>query len=125
MPTIFCIGKNYAAHAREMGSVPDPTGEPVVFLKPWHALVAPPGPIRFLEGSGEIHHEAEVVLRVGPRATVDAIALGLDLTDRTRQADARKHGLRGRRRRASAAPRRSARSCRSRAPPPSTRSASR
>jgi len=93
MPTIFCIGKNYAAHAREMGSPPDPTGEPVVFLKPWHALVAPPGPIRFLEGSGEIHHEVEVVLRVGPHASVEAIALGLDLTDRTRQADAKQHGL--------------------------------
>ena len=93
MPTIFCIGKNYAAHAREMGSTPDPTGEPVVFLKPWHALVAPPGPIRFLAGAGEIHHEAEVVLRVGPRASVEALALGLDLTDRTRQADAKAHGL--------------------------------
>ena len=93
MPTIFCIGRNYAAHAREMGSTPDAHGEPVVFLKPWHALLAPPGPIRFLAGAGEIHHEAEVVVRVGANATVEAIALGLDLTDRTRQAEAKRSGL--------------------------------
>lgn len=76
-----------------MGSTPDAHGEPVVFLKPSHAVVAPPGPIRFLPGAGEIHHEAEVVVRVGPGATVEAIALGLDLTDRTRQAEAKKAGL--------------------------------
>ncbi len=93
MPTIFCIGRNYAAHAREMGSTPDSHGEPVVFLKPAHALLAPPGPIRFLDGAGEIHHEAELVVRVGTGTTVEAIALGLDLTDRTRQAEAKKAGL--------------------------------
>lgn len=93
MPTIFCIGKNYAAHAREMGAVPDASGEPVVFLKPWHAIVGPSEPVRRPEGAGEIHHEAEIVVRVGPAATVEAIALGLDLTDRTRQANAKKAGL--------------------------------
>lgn len=93
MPTIFCIGKSYAAHAREMGSAPDVTGDPVVFLKPAHALVAPPGPVRLPARSVEIHHEAEVVVRVGRGAAVEAIALGLDLTDRARQAEAKKNGL--------------------------------
>lgn len=93
MPTIFCIGRNYAAHAREMGSTPDTDGEPVVFLKPWHALVAMPAPIRLPPGVGEVHHEAEVVLRIGAGPRVEAIALGLDLTDRGRQAAAKQAGL--------------------------------
>lgn len=93
MPTIFCIGRNYAAHAREMGSAPDTDGEPVVFLKPWHALVAMPAPVRLPAGALEVHHEAEVVLRIGAGPRVDAIALGLDLTDRSRQAAAKQAGL--------------------------------
>lgn len=92
MPTIFCIGRNYAAHAKEMGATPDAAGEMVVFLKPWQALVAPPGPIVLPPRATEVHHEAEVVVRVGPGATADAVALGLDLTDRPRQAAAKKAG---------------------------------
>ena len=92
MPTIFCIGRNYAAHNQEMGGAPTADPEVVVFLKPWQALVAAPGPVRLPAGT-EIHHEAEVVVRVGPGATADAIALGLDLTDRPRQAAAKKAGL--------------------------------
>jgi fumarylpyruvate hydrolase len=93
MPTIYCLGRNYAEHAKEMGSTPDATGEPVVFLKPWSALVVPPAPLRFPPGAGEIHHEVEVVVRVGTRTVVEAVALGLDLTDRTRQAAAKKAGM--------------------------------
>jgi 2-keto-4-pentenoate hydratase/2-oxohepta-3-ene-1,7-dioic acid hydratase in catechol pathway len=93
MPSVYCLGRNYAAHAKEMGSVVDPGGEPVVFLKPWAAVVPPPGPIRIPTGAGEIHHEAEVVVRVGRGGTAEAVALGLDLTDRTRQAKAKKEGL--------------------------------
>ena len=93
MPTIFFIGRNYAAHVKEMGSTPDADGEPVVVLKPWHALVAMPSPVHLPLGAGEIHHEAEVVLRIGAGPKVEAVALGLDLTDRTRQAAAKKAGL--------------------------------
>lgn len=93
MPTIFCLGRNYAAHAKEMGSDPALGVDPVVFLKPWQAILAPPGPIRFPSGAGEIHHEAEVVVRAGKGAAAEAIALGLDLTDRTRQAAAKKEGM--------------------------------
>lgn len=91
--SIFCIGRNYAAHAREMGSAPDPTAEPIVFLKPDRALVRPPEPLAFPAGVGEVHHEAEVVLRIGTDRAPDAFALGLDLTDRTRQAKARQAGM--------------------------------
>jgi 2-keto-4-pentenoate hydratase/2-oxohepta-3-ene-1,7-dioic acid hydratase in catechol pathway len=88
---VFCLGRTYAAHAAEMGSAP--TDDLVVFLKPPQALVPPPGPIVLPPGAGEVHHEAELVVRVGEGATVDAVALGLDLTDRTRQAKAKREGL--------------------------------
>jgi 2-keto-4-pentenoate hydratase/2-oxohepta-3-ene-1,7-dioic acid hydratase in catechol pathway len=91
--TIFCVGRNFAAHAREMGARAEPGAEPVVFLKPGSALVRPPGPLVFPDGVGEVHHEAEVVLRIGPGGAPDALALGLDLTDRTRQAKAKQEGL--------------------------------
>lgn len=91
--TIFCVGRNYAAHAREMGTPADPDAEPVIFLKPEGALLAPPGPIRLPPDAGEVHHEAELVVRVGPDARADAVALGLDLTDRTRQKQARRDGM--------------------------------
>ena len=92
MPTILCIGKNYAAHVKEMGEAVDPTQAPVVFLKPWHAQVHAPDPIRLPRGCGAIHHEAEVVVRVGTGREPEAIALGLDLTDRTLQSEAKKKG---------------------------------
>jgi 2-keto-4-pentenoate hydratase/2-oxohepta-3-ene-1,7-dioic acid hydratase in catechol pathway len=93
MPTIYCIGKNYAAHVREMGDEVAAAGEPVVFLKPWSARVADGEDIRLPPGGGEIHHEAEIVVRVGPDGRADAVGLGLDLTDRTRQGEAKASGL--------------------------------
>jgi len=91
--TIFCVGRNYAAHVREMGASPAADVEPVIFLKPATALLAPPGPIRLPPGAGEVHHEAELVVRVGYGTKVEAVALGLDLTDRTRQQQAKQAGL--------------------------------
>lgn len=93
MATIYCIGRNYAAHAREMGAPADAEGEPVVFLKPEAARLEPPGPIRLPPDAGAIHHEAELVVRVGAGPVAEALALGLDLTDRPRQAAARAAGL--------------------------------
>jgi 2-keto-4-pentenoate hydratase/2-oxohepta-3-ene-1,7-dioic acid hydratase in catechol pathway len=93
MASIFCVGRNYAAHAREMGARPAEEGDPVVFLKPEGALVRPPGPLVFPPGAGEIHHEAEIVVRVDAEGRAEALALGLDLTDRTRQAEAKRQGL--------------------------------
>jgi 2-keto-4-pentenoate hydratase/2-oxohepta-3-ene-1,7-dioic acid hydratase in catechol pathway len=92
MPTVFCVGRNYAAHVEEMGGRRDAPPAPVVFLKPEHAVVAPPGPIVLPDAAGEIHHEIELVVRVGEERTVAAVALGLDLTDRTRQAEAKGEG---------------------------------
>src|SRR5262245_49304496 len=93
MPSIFCVGLNYAAHVAEMGSLLAAQGEMVVFLKPWQAILSPPGPIRIPPDATEIHHETEVVVRVGSDLRAEAVALGLDLTDRPRQSVAKKAGL--------------------------------
>src|SRR5205085_191853 len=67
--------------------------EMVVFTKPWQALLTAPAPIRLPADATEVHHEAELVVRVGPDRGADAVALGLDLTDRPRQSAAKKAGL--------------------------------
>jgi 2-keto-4-pentenoate hydratase/2-oxohepta-3-ene-1,7-dioic acid hydratase in catechol pathway len=89
MGTVFCVGRNYAEHAREMGAEAGPL---VVFLKPERAVTTGRG-IRLPAGAGEVHHEAEVVVRVGADGECEAVALGLDLTDRTRQQAAKAAGL--------------------------------
>jgi 2-keto-4-pentenoate hydratase/2-oxohepta-3-ene-1,7-dioic acid hydratase in catechol pathway len=101
VPRIFCIGRNYVAHAAELGNpVPE---EPVVFMKPPHCLVPPGAAIRFPPHGKELHHEAEVVLRIGRRCVnvnieqaadlIDGVGLGLDLTLRDVQASLKKRGL--------------------------------
>lgn len=106
---IVCVGRNYAEHAREMGVAPpdrSSTGcpsEPVLFLKPSTALLVEPTHIYLPSFSTEVHHEVELVVRVGrllcraspqeAAAAVDAVALGLDLTARDLQAQAKKAGL--------------------------------
>lgn len=98
---ILCLGRNYRAHAAEMGSeVPT---EPVVFLKPPTALLEEGEPIRLPTFSKEIHHEVEMVLLIGregrdiPREEaleyVIGYGVGLDLTARDLQAEAKKKGL--------------------------------
>lgn len=57
---VVCVGKNYAAHAREMGSeVPE---EPVIFLKPNTAVIGPDDPIVLPKWSQEVHHEVELAV---------------------------------------------------------------
>ncbi len=92
---IVGVGKNYLDHAQELGDrVPE---KPVLFLKPpstlkqvkhWGERVE----VTFLKGVGEIHHECEVVLRVGADKQFDAVSIGLDMTLRTRQAELKKNG---------------------------------
>lgn len=62
---IVCIGRNYAAHAREHGAeVPD---VPMMFLKPPSALLAPNGTIRLPPQSQQVEHEAELAIVIGRR----------------------------------------------------------
>lgn len=94
---ILCIGRNYVAHVQEMGDVAE--ADPVVFLKPSTALVADGGAIELPRQSSEVHHELELVAVVGTGGRhiaeddalghVAAYALGLDLTARDLQAQAK------------------------------------
>lgn len=96
---VLCIGRNYAAHVREMGDVAEPPAEPVVFLKPTTALVPDGGEVVLPRQSNDVHHELELVAVVGEGgrhvAEADALghvaayALGLDLTARDLQAQAK------------------------------------
>jgi 2-keto-4-pentenoate hydratase/2-oxohepta-3-ene-1,7-dioic acid hydratase in catechol pathway len=63
---IVCIGRNYAAHARELGhEIPS---EPLLFLKPPSALVAPGGVVVLPPESARVEHEAELAVVIGRRA---------------------------------------------------------
>jgi fumarylpyruvate hydrolase len=100
---IFCVGRNYAAHAREMGK--DPTREaPFFFMKPANAAVdaAQPVSVPYPSRTSNYHHEVELVLAIG-RGGVDiavehalshvyGYAVGLDMTRRDLQLDARDKG---------------------------------
>jgi len=97
---IFCVGQNYADHAREMGSDPDRQA-PFFFTKPADAAV-PGGTFPFPTRTQDLHHEVELVVALGDGgadiAPDKALALtfghavGLDLTRRDLQAEAKKAG---------------------------------
>lgn len=93
---IFCIGRNYAAHARELGN--EIPSEPVVFLKPVSALAFSGSPVRLPARSRRVDHEVEIVLAIGARdgsgpARIAGYGIGIDLTARDLQEEARKNGL--------------------------------
>ncbi len=91
---VVCVGRNYAAHARELGN-PVPA-EPVLFMKPATALVDLEAPLRLPTHGIELHHEVELAVLIGSRLsrakkaeTETAIAgygVALDLTLRDVQA---------------------------------------
>ena len=95
---IFCVGKNYADHAREMGG--DPLREPPFFFsKPADAVVSGTADIAMPSRTADLHHEIELVVALGrggasiapedALATVFGYAVGNDLTRRDLQADAK------------------------------------
>jgi fumarylpyruvate hydrolase len=98
---IYCVGRNYADHAREMGS--DPKVEPPVFFcKPADAIVANGGEVPFPSRTDNFHYEVELVIAIGGAgrniAAAQALghvfgyAVGNDLTRRDLQAAAKKKG---------------------------------
>lgn len=98
---VFCVGRNYAAHAREMGS--DPNREPPFFFtKPADAVVPASGAVPYPPSTNDLHHEVELVvaLKSGGKDIDAAQALdlvwgygvGLDLTRRDLQAAAKDAG---------------------------------
>jgi 2-keto-4-pentenoate hydratase/2-oxohepta-3-ene-1,7-dioic acid hydratase in catechol pathway len=98
---VFCIGRNYVEHVRELSNIV-PT-KPVVFIKPASCLVRPGEEIHFPKHGSELHHEVEIVVRVGRQGRakteeeaisfIDAITIGLDLTLRDVQRELKQKGL--------------------------------
>jgi len=99
---IYCVGRNYAEHAREMGHDPS-REEPFFFSKPADAVWQPDGsPLPFPGATQDLHHEVEWVIALGaplsnatPEQALAAVwghAVGLDLTKRDLQAQAKKGG---------------------------------
>jgi fumarylpyruvate hydrolase len=98
---IFCIGRNYAAHAREMGQ--DPEREPPFFFTKWAETAVPTGTtISYPPETADFHYEAELVVAIGTGGRsirnehaldhVYAYAAGLDMTRRDLQLEARAKG---------------------------------
>jgi len=98
---IYCVGRNYAAHAREMGKDPD-REPPFFFTKPADAIVRNHGVIPYPPRTKNFHHEIELVVAIGmagrdiPSAGafdhVFGYAVGIDLTRRDLQLEARDKG---------------------------------
>jgi len=98
---IFCVGRNYVAHAQELGNeVPD---EPIIFMKPKSALLQAHTPFYYPEFTNELHYEGELVLRVskngkyiqerGASKYYDAVTVGIDFTARDVQNELKEKGL--------------------------------
>ncbi|MBV8125350.1 MAG: fumarylacetoacetate hydrolase family protein, partial [Paucibacter sp.] len=98
---IFCVGRNYAAHAREMGG--DPSREaPFYFSKPASALTPSGSTVPYPPRTQNLHHEMELVVAIGAplfraateqaQAAVWGYATGLDMTRRDLQAQAKAAG---------------------------------
>lgn len=106
---IFCVGRNFADHAREMGAEAPASkadrGTPVFFTKPADALVTGGADAAYPPGTQELHHEIELVVALGsdaPPGVLDpedtgalvfGYGIGLDLTRRDLQAAAKAKGL--------------------------------
>lgn len=98
---IWCVGRNYAAHAREMGSDPD-RDPPFFFAKPTDAIVQNGDPIPYPSGTKNLHHEIELVVAIGKAGSkisveqaldhVYGYAVGLDMTRRDLQNAAKDSG---------------------------------
>ena len=98
---IFCVGRNYEDHAKELGSdIPD---EPVIFMKPKSALLQPHTPFYYPEFTNELHYEGELVLRISKNGKYiqdkfankyyDAVTIGIDFTARDIQNELKEKGL--------------------------------
>jgi len=99
--SIFCIGRNYVAHAQELGNeVPT---SPVIFMKPSASLLADGKNFNIPSFTKDLHYEGELVLRVSKQGKnlkevnvidyCDAITVGIDFTARDLQAKLKEKGL--------------------------------
>ena len=97
---IFCVGKNYVDHAKEMNSkVPE---SPLIFIKPETAYLRNESPFHYPAFSNDIHYEVELVLKIGRQGKniqpedvinyISKITLGVDFTARDIQSQCKKNG---------------------------------
>ncbi|GLK68572.1 fumarylacetoacetate hydrolase family protein [Hansschlegelia plantiphila] len=96
---VYCVGRNYAAHAVEMGHDPD-REPPFFFMKTPDALLADGGVFPYPPATSDVHHEIEMVVALGGGgrdvAEADALdlvfgyAVGIDFTRRDLQAEAKR-----------------------------------
>ncbi|ATQ41116.1 fumarylacetoacetate hydrolase family protein [Caulobacter mirabilis] len=87
---ILCVGRNYAAHRREMGG--DDRDPPFFFTKPADAIVPPGQDVPYPSATTDLHHEVELVVAVGEHGAIFGFAVGVDLTRRDLQAVAKAKG---------------------------------
>jgi fumarylpyruvate hydrolase len=98
---VYCVGRNYAEHAVEMGGDPD-REPPFFFAKPANSVVPNGGTLPFPSATEDLHHEIELVVALGEGGSdlnasdalslVFGYAVGLDMTRRDLQAEAKKTG---------------------------------
>lgn len=98
---IYCVGRNYAEHAREMGSDPD-RDPPFFFMKPNNTIIPDGADFPYPSQSSNVHYEMELVVAIGtggkdiPQAKANdhifGYAAGLDMTRRDLQANMREAG---------------------------------
>lgn len=98
---IFCVGRNYADHAKELNN--EVPAEPVIFLKPKSALFIFNTPFYYPEFTNELHYEAELVIRISKNGKYipesqagnyyNAVTVGIDFTARDLQNELKEKGL--------------------------------
>jgi 2-keto-4-pentenoate hydratase/2-oxohepta-3-ene-1,7-dioic acid hydratase in catechol pathway len=98
---IICVGRNYAAHARELNNKTEE--EPVIFMKPETALIPGKMPFFYPSFSKDIHYEGELVVRISKLGKnieerfadryYDAVSMGIDFTARDLQQQLKTKGL--------------------------------
>ena len=98
---IICIGRNYVAHAKELGN--DVPSEPLFFLKPDSALLQKGNPFYIPGFSQDVHHELELVIRINrlgknidekfAHRYYDQVGIGIDFTARDLQQQCKEKGL--------------------------------
>jgi len=96
---VLCVGRNYAAHRREMGGAEDDRDPPFFFSKPADAVVPPGREVAYPPATANLHHEIELVVAIGAEGAAVApdhalelvygYAVGVVLTRRDIQAEAK------------------------------------
>lgn len=98
---IICIGRNYSAHAKELGN--ELPKEPVIFMKPKNALLSPEKPLYYPEFTDDLQFECELVVKINKNGKYiqerfakkyyNEISLGIDFTARDLQQKLKDKGL--------------------------------